>query len=237
MTSDEVVRWLESKRNPRNITGMARYGIVSANIYGISVGDLRAFAKSIGKDHALATQLWSTGSHEGRMLAAFIDEPSLVTKRQMNAWAATFDNWALCDTVCFDLFGDTPFAIEKALQWSTSDHEFIKRAAFALIAGLGVHDKKALDATFLAFLPRIEVGALDERNMVKKGVSWALRTIGKRNLALYRRAYAVARRLAASESAAARWVGKDALREFDKPATLTRLEERAARLAKKSARA
>jgi 3-methyladenine DNA glycosylase AlkD len=184
-------------------------------------------AKQIGEDHALAASLWKSGFYEARMLATMIDDPSQVTRRQMNAWVAEFDTWAICDTACFHLFGKTPFAWEKARQWAASPREFVKRSGFALMACLVAHDKSAPDAKFSALLPLIEKGATDDRNFVKKGVNWALRTIGKRSVALNAAAQEVAKRLAASSEAAPRWVGRDALRELSSAAVQTRLSRRA----------
>jgi 3-methyladenine DNA glycosylase AlkD len=191
------------------------------------VGTLLTLAKRLGKDHTLATALWESGCDEARLLAALVDDPRRVTRRQMNRWAAGFDNWAVCNTACFHLFDRTPFAWEKARQWSASPREFVKRAGFALMASLVVHDKAAPGARSLALLPLIERGAHDERNFVKKAVSWALRTIGKRDRALNVAALAVAKRLALSEEAACRWVGKDALRELSIPKVRSRLARRA----------
>jgi 3-methyladenine DNA glycosylase AlkD len=160
------------------------------------------------------------------MLAAFVDEPERVTRRQMNGWAGDFDNWAVCDHACFHLFDRTPFAYEKARQWTKSPREFVKRAGFALMASLVLHDKKASDEPFLAMLPLIEQGACDGRNFVKKAVSWALRGIGRRNLKLNAAATKVAKRLAESEEASARWVGKNALREFARPVVRAQLMRR-----------
>jgi 3-methyladenine DNA glycosylase AlkD len=205
---------------------MARYGIHATRAFGVSMGTMRPLAKRLGTDHDLAAELWASGWHETRVLAALVDDPQRVTRRQMNAWAAGFENWADCDTVCFHLFDRTPFAWEKARQWSTSRREFVKRAAFALMAGLAVHDKAAPDRRFLALLPLIERAAHDERNFVKKAVNWALRTIGKRSRALNTAALAVARRLARSKDATGRWVGRDALRELTSPNVRARLARR-----------
>jgi 3-methyladenine DNA glycosylase AlkD len=228
MDKNEVLKWLERHGSRRVKEGMARYGIeTKLRVLGVSVGTMRSLAKRLGKDHALATALWNSECYEARMLAAFVDDPSLVTRRQMNTWAADFDNWAICDTVCFHLFDRTPFAWEKARQWSTSSGEFVKRAGFALLASLAAHDKTASDAQFQALLPLIEKGASDERNFVKKGVSWALRGTGRRSLALNAAALATAKRLASSEEAASRWVGKDALRELTSPKVRSQLQRRA----------
>ena len=185
-------------------------------------------AQRIGKDHALALALWDSGWYEARLLAALVGEPERLTRRQMNAWAAGFENWADCDTACFHLFDKSPFAWEKARQWAGSRREFVKRGAFALMASLALHDKAAPDANFLAFLPLVELGARDERNFVRKGVSWALRGIGRRNQALHSAALVVARRLAQSVSAAPRWVGKDALRDLASAKVAARLARKRA---------
>jgi 3-methyladenine DNA glycosylase AlkD len=160
------------------------------------------------------------------MLTAFVAEPARVTPAQMDRWCRDFDNWAICDTLCFHLFDRTPHAFAKVEQWSDKRAEFEKRAAFALLASVAGHDKMAGDEAFLATLPLIERAATDERNFVKKGVSWALRRIGRRNRALNAAATQVAERLAASADATARWIGKDALRDITKPNALRSLRER-----------
>ena len=227
MDKEEVLEWLERKGTRRTVEGMARYGISAKRAFGVTMGMLLSLSKRVGKDHALATALWDSGWYEARLLAALVGDPQRVTRRQMNAWAASFENWADCDTACFKLFDQTPFAWEKARQWAASPREFVKRGGFALMACLALHDKAAPDKRFLAFLPLIEKGARDERNFVKKAVSWALRAIGRRNLALNAAALTVAERLALSEEAACRWVGNDALRELASPKVRSHLARRA----------
>jgi 3-methyladenine DNA glycosylase AlkD len=223
MNQREVLAWLKRKGTRRNVEGMARYGIVAERVFGVGVAPLRALAKRIGTDHALADALWKTRWYEARMLATLVADPGRLTKRQMNAWAADFDNWAICDTACFVLFDRTPHAWERARAWSRSPREFVKRAGFALMASLAGHDKAAPDAKFLALLPLIQKGAADERNFVKKGVSWALRRIGHRSRALHTAALSVARGLAASEVPSCRWVGKDTLRDLERPMVRARV--------------
>jgi 3-methyladenine DNA glycosylase AlkD len=217
------MQWLERQGSRRNVEGMARYGIVAQRAFGVSMGTLQSLSKRLGKDHALSLALWESGWYEARLLAALVGDPDRVTRRQMNAWAASFENWADCDTVCFKLFDRTSFAWDKARQWAKSPRELVKRGGFVLMACLALHDKTAPDRSFLAFLPEIEKGAHDERNFVKKGVSWALRGIGRRNPALNAAALDLARRLAQSKEASCRWVGKDALRELASPKVRARL--------------
>lgn len=218
-----ALRWLKRHSTKRTFEGMARYGIPSDNALGVSVGDIRLLAKKLGRNHLLAAALWKTACYEARMLACFVDEPARVTPGQMDRWCRDFDNWAICDTACFHLFDRTPFAWQKAREWSTSPSEFAKRAGFALMASLVAHDKAARDTQFLTLLSLIERGARDERNFVKKAVNWALRAIGKHSPALNAAALTVARRLASSKEAACRWVGKDALRELASPKVRARL--------------
>jgi 3-methyladenine DNA glycosylase AlkD len=210
----------------RNREGMARYGIVSKHVLGVSVANLRDMAKRIGRSHELAAGLWDTGVYEARMLAAFVDEPERVTGGQMDRWCRDFDNWAICDHCCFHLFDRTVHAWAKVRAWSRRTPEFERRAAFALLASLALHDKAAPDRPFRDALPLIERAAADDRNFVKKGVSWALRGVGRRSPLLHASALAVARRLAASRESAPRWIGKDALRELTSGPVLARLEAR-----------
>jgi 3-methyladenine DNA glycosylase AlkD len=218
-----VVSWLKRRGTKRVRDGMARYAIPSDKAFGVPVGVMRAFAKQIGRDHALAAALWESGEYEARMMATFVDDPARVTPAQMDRWCRDFDNWALCDTACFHLFDRTPHAWSKVARWSGRHGEFEKRAAFALLASLAGHDKAADDAPFLRSLPLVERAADDERNFVKKAVSWALRGIGRRSPVLHAAAVDLSRRLSASDVASARWIGKDALRELTSPAVTRRV--------------
>jgi 3-methyladenine DNA glycosylase AlkD len=213
---EAVVAWLKKTGTKAVRDGMARYAIPSDKAFGVSVGALRDYAKEHGKDHDLAVALWDTGHYEARMLVPFFGDPARVTPALMDRWCRDFDNWAICDAVCFHLFDRTSHAFAKIKQWARKRDEFQKRAAFALLASVALHDKKAPDEPFAEALVLIETAATDERNFVKKGVSWALRGIGHRGPELRSLATALAQRLADSENAAARWVGKDALREFNK---------------------
>jgi 3-methyladenine DNA glycosylase AlkD len=192
----------------------------------VPVGKIQQLAKRMGRNHAWALALWNTGWYEARMLAAYVDEPGRVTAKQMDRWCRDFDNWGIVDTVCFALFDRTAHAFDKVRQWASKPGEFQKRAAFALLACLALHDKAAPEEAFARCLPLIERAAADERNFVKKGVSWALRLIGRRSQRLNAAAVALARRLAAAERPAARWIGKGALKELTRAGVLRRLKAR-----------
>lgn len=215
MTAKIIIQELRRQANPKNVAGMMRFGIRSdGTLLGISIPWLRRKARGVGKNHGLALQLWRANIHEARLLAAFIEEPEKVTARQMDTWAGQFDSWDICDQVCSNVFDRTPFAYHKARRWVRDRREFVRRAGFAMMAALAVHDKGAPDARFVAFLPTIKRYATHERNFVKKSVNWALRQIGKRNAALRKQAIRTAKEIEQMESASARWIAKDALREL-----------------------
>lgn len=207
-----------------------RYGIVTKDAFGVRMNEMQRVAKQLGRNHALALALWETGNYEARTVAAFVAEPERVTPALMDRWCRDFDNWAICDTVCFHLFDRTPHVWRKVESWSRGKGEFVKRAAFALLASHALHDKRGDDAPFLRGLRLIEREATDERNFVKKAVNWALRSIGGRRPAPHRAAIVVARRLAVSSDKTARWIGKDAQRQLASPAVIRRLAARACEL-------
>jgi len=202
---------------------MARYAIPSDRAFGVSMANVQALGRRLGRSHDLADALWKTGWYEARLLAAYVDDPVSVTAAQMDRWCRDFDNWGICDTVCFVLFDRTPHAWRKVEQWSGRREEFVKRAAFALLWGLTVHDKTAGDERFVAALRLVEGAATDDRHFVKKAVNMALRAIGKRNASLNAAAAATARRLSGSTNESARWIGKDALQELISPSVMRRL--------------
>jgi 3-methyladenine DNA glycosylase AlkD len=218
-----LLRSLGELADPARLEGMARFGIDTSNAIGVTVTELRRIARGLGRDHGLATELWASGVHEARILASIVDDPDAVTERQMESWVREFGSWDLCDQVCMNLFDRTPFAFDKALEWSAREPEFEKRAGFALMASAAVHRKDRPDRDFHAFLPRIRAEATDERNYVKKAVSWALRQIGKRSASLHARAIRTAHQIETIDARPARWIARDVLRELESPAVLERL--------------
>ena len=224
MKKPEVIAKLQSLANPVNVAGMARYGINSTNTLGVSIYILREIAKEIGKDDALADELWVSGIHEARILASYIADPGKTTEERMDRWAADFDSWDVCDQVC-GFFEETPYAYHKSVAWSDRHEEFVKRAAFAIMAGLAVHDKKADNSQFERFFSIIVRESSDDRNFVRKAVNWALRNIGKRNRHLNEKAVATARQIQQIDSRSARWIAADALRELTAEKTQGKLRD------------
>ena len=227
MKAEEIVKVLKAEANPKSFEGMVRFGINPKNTLGISTPFLRKLAKDLGKNHALALQLWKTEIHEARILACFIDNPAEVSKKQVEAWALGFDSWDVCDQCCSTLFDKTSFAHQKAVEFSSRKEEFVKRTGFALMAVLAVHDKAAKNRDFEKFFPLIKRESVDERNFVKKAVNWALRQIGKRNKALNKKAIALAKQIKKIDSKPARWVASNALCELEGSAVQERLEKKA----------
>src|SRR5262245_11290583 len=223
MSVEQVLASLERMSTRKDKDNLQRFGITTDKAFGVSIANIQRLAKQLGRDHDLAAALWATGWYEARILTSFIDDPARVTSAQMDRWCRDFDNWGICDTVCFFLFDRTPFAWDKVAKWSDARGEFVKRAAFALLASLAGHDKASGDERFLRSLRLIERAASDDRNFVKKAVSWALRRIGGRSVALNGASVRLAHRLSESSHPSARWIGLEAVRDFQRPAARQRL--------------
>lgn len=214
MSPERVIATLKLYVDAQAVQRMARFGINTDQAWGISIPTLRRLARANGKDQALAIALWDSGIHEARILASMVAEPQLVTPHLMDRWVNEFDSWDVCDQVCGNLFDKTPFAYQKVMQWCHEEKEFVRRAGFVMMAELAVHDKEAPDEAFIPFFSLIKQYAWDERNFVKKAVSWALRQMGKRNKHLCAIALECANELEGMGSQAAKWIAKDALREL-----------------------
>jgi len=227
MKAEEILKQLKSLADPKSVAGMARFGINPQNTYGIAIPNLRKLAKEIGQDHLLAQQLWNSGIHEAKILASMIDDPKMVSEKQLEQWVKGFDSWDVCDQVCMNLFEKVPLAVKKIKDWSKREEEFVKRTAYALIACLAWHDKEAPDQIFINFFPIIKGGATDERNFVKKAVNWALRNIGKRNLHLNKETIKFAKEIqsASWRTKSAQWIAADAIRELEDEAVQRRLKK------------
>lgn len=221
-----ILKKLKSMARSKELEGMARYGMSLTNRLGISMWDIRKLAKEIEPDHQLAVELWRTGYQEARMLASFIDIAEEVTEDQMEEWASEFNTWDVCDQVSTGLFESTRFTKKKIKEWANREEEYVKRSAFAIIAGLAVHDKAADDEVFIKYFPMIKKASSDERNYVKKAVSWALRNIGKRNVSLNEAVLEFASELKNSESKSARWIVNDTIKDITSDATKRKFERR-----------
>ncbi|MCK4366238.1 MAG: DNA alkylation repair protein [Thermoplasmatales archaeon] len=225
MESEEVISQLKSMGSARNIEGMGRFGIKTENNLGVSVTTLRNYAKKIGTNHNLAVKLWESGIRDARMVAACIEDSKTVSEEQIDKWVNDFDSWDICDYCCGHLIDKTPFAYKKAKEWSGRKEEFQKRAGFALMAWLAVHDKKTDDSEFEEFLKIIKKESTDERNFVRKAVNWALRNIGKRDITMNKKAVEIAKEIQKIDSKSARWIANDAIRELTSEKVKQRLKK------------
>jgi 3-methyladenine DNA glycosylase AlkD len=224
MTVELVIAELKKHYNKKNIEGMERFGINVEKAFGLNAPTIKSIARKIGKNHELALQLWESGYHEARQVAFLIDDPKLVTKSQMNKWVRDFQSWDICDGACCYLFEKTDHAIEKIFEWAEKKDEYVRRAAFSLIAYAAVHQKTRDDNDFLAFFPLIKKYSTDERNFVKKSVNWSLRQIGKRSIFLNKKALQLAEEITKIDSKSARWIAKDAIRELRNPKIQARIK-------------
>jgi 3-methyladenine DNA glycosylase AlkD len=222
-TLADALDLLQQHGRPAELDGMKRFGMDVDRRLGVSVPQLRRIRKLLGRDHALATSLWESGIPEAQILAGMVADPARLTSREMDAWARSMRSWDVCDGACLNAFVHSPLAWDKVHAWTARHDEFVRRAGFALLATLAVHDKDADDARFIAALKLIEATADDDRNFVRKAVNWALRNIGKRNAALHAAALACAQRIQARPTRAARWIAADALRELRSEAVRRRL--------------
>jgi 3-methyladenine DNA glycosylase AlkD len=229
MHFSEVIAELHSMAEPTVVRGLSRFGLPAEHALGISAPNLRSLAKRIGKDQALSLRLWTTGIPDARVLAALVGEPAHVSRRQMARWAGDFDSWGVCDACCGVLFVFTPHAREMAFKWTRDKREYVKRAGFALMASMAVHQKSLADSTFVPMLKAIREQSVDERRFVKKAVNWALRQIGKRNQHLNSLAIGTATKVHSLNSSSARWIASDALRELRSDAVHRRLKSKMAK--------
>ncbi|MCK5629900.1 MAG: DNA alkylation repair protein [Nanoarchaeota archaeon] len=220
---DDIIKELKKLSVPNRKADFLRFGINIDNALFIQMPVLRDIAKSVGKNHKLVEDLWNTGIHEARIIACLIDEPDKVTEKQMEKWVKDFNSWDICDQCCNNLFRKTRFAHQKAVEWSSREEEFVKRAGFVMMAVLAVHDKKSEDNVFLKFLEIAKKESTDERNFVKKAVNWAIRQIGKRNELLNQKATAICHQIEKKDSKPSKWIAKDALRELNSEEVKKRL--------------
>lgn len=217
MTYPEIIEALRDLGDPQKAAKKAeKFNIPAVNALGVYQSDLKEMAKHLTADETLGLRLIGSEVYEARLLGARVFPVDALTPELMDAWIVTFDNWEICDTFCMQLFARSALAPQKIREWATRDAAFEKRAAFATLAALVMADKQSGNETFLSYFSLIRAAADDNRNFVKKAVSWALRGIGKRNVDLRKEAIALAKTLAKRPEKATRWIASDVLRELEK---------------------
>lgn len=205
---------------------MKRFGITAVDAFGVSAPDIRSIARQIKKDHELALSLWETDIHDARILAVLIADPERATISQMESWTRSMRNWAQCDAACGEYFRRTRYAADLPNRWCPRQKEFVRRAGFVMIAAMAVHHKHVEDNMFEELFLLIKEYSIDERNFVRKGVNWAIRQIGKRNIRLHKKAIALSEEIQNIPSRSAKWIAADALRELNHPTTISRLRKK-----------
>ena len=225
MNYGDIISYFEKHESEKARKGMEKYKVGCKDKYGISMPVLRKLSKKIGKNHQLALKLWKHGYHESRILATLIEEKDKVDENQLEKWVNDFDSWDICDQACINLFVNMPLAISKIKEWAKSDKEFVKRTSFSLIAVIAVHNKNEDDNYFERFFPLIKEACIDEKNYVKKAVNWALRSIGKKNKYLNKKAIEVANEILEMDSKTAKWIGRDAIKELESKEVQNRLSK------------
>jgi len=222
MNAEEIITHLKKHENTAHLHNMNRFGINTNNALGVPLSILRPYAKKIGTNHTLALNLWKTRVHEARLLATLIDNPKKVDEQQMEQWASDFQCWDLCDQCCLNLFDKTEYTLQKIQEWSKREEEFVKRAGFVLIAALAIHNKEAANQYFNQFYPLLIRESTDERIYVKKAISWALRSIGKRNHVLNKKAIKIAKEIREKKNKTSQWIAAQTINEL----TSQKIQER-----------
>jgi 3-methyladenine DNA glycosylase AlkD len=215
MELKEALKLIEAKADSKRIAAMQGFAIHGSNVMGVSMPDIRAIAKQIGKNQPLALGLWDTGLHEARICATLIAVPTEFSPQLMDAWTHDFATWDLCDQACSNLFIKTKYAPTKVIEYAESESEFVKRTAFSLIAYMACHYKRHPDSFFMPYFQLIKDHATDDRNFVKKSVNWALRGIGKRNKRMCDASLVTAYELLETKNKTAQWIAKDAIKELE----------------------
>jgi 3-methyladenine DNA glycosylase AlkD len=227
MKLEEIIRKLKSLENPKNIQGMARFGIKpKTKVLGISVPELRKMAKRIGKNHKLGLELWNSRIHEARLLAIFISDAESFTEKQIEKWVKDFDSWDITDQACMNLFYKNKIACKKIADFAKRSREFEKRTAFSLIACVAFKNKSLKNKDFEKFFDLIRKASNDERNFVKKAINWALRQIGKRNKNLNKKSVKIAKEVSKMKEKSAKWIANNALSELQSEAVQKRLQHK-----------
>lgn len=226
MTLRNVLQILRSRGSSRTINAMERFNIPSDKVFGVSAPEIRSLAKKIGTNHPLALQLWESGYHEARILAALTADPDKARLTDLDHWVRGIANWAQCDAACAEFFQRTRFAEQLPARWIKSPKEFVRRAGCVMIAVMAVHHKQSDDHIFERYFPLLKEYSTDERNFVRKGINWALRQIGKRNERLHKKAIALSLEIQNIPSHSAKWIASDALRELNSPKTKAIIQRR-----------
>lgn len=221
MQAEEILRQIRNLSTTAFKKQMqSRFGINTERAVGTPVTKLREIAKKITKpNQPLADELWKSGVHEARILAAMLANPATITRTQLNKWVADLNSWDICDACACHLFSKVKNPIALAEKWIKKEDEFVRRAGFATLCFLAMPRAKTKDEDLIKLLPLVKIHAADPRPMVFKAVNWTLRSFGKKNSQLTPYAVACAYEILDlyDENKTAQWVAKNALWELHSP--------------------
>jgi len=71
---------------PRRGRFIARHGMATDNMYGVSIADLKVISKKIKGDQRLALGLFATGNVDAMYLAGMVADGSKMSTRELQAW-------------------------------------------------------------------------------------------------------------------------------------------------------
>lgn len=214
MECGQAIEALRTMADEKHKANVVRMGIPEHCSIGVSTGDIRKMAKTIGKSNELAYELWQTGLHEAKLLAVLLFDKKQMTFSAAGKLMDDVISWDLCDHLCKNLIIKLKGYDSLIAEWVVSEQTYKKRGAFTLMAASVVHEKNMADETLEDYLHLISENSNDEREHVKKAVSWALREIGKKDFNYNEKAVLLAMELKENGSQAQRWIGKDALKEL-----------------------
>jgi len=231
MNSSQIIDQLKSMSSDKYKANVIKMGIPEHSSLGVSTGEIRTLAKKLEKSNALATELWDTGYHEARLLAVLLFDKKNTPLEEVKKLMSQVISWDLCDHLCKNLIIKIKGYEELIPLWVYSEQLYEKRAAFTLIAAGVVHEKNLTDNILDGYLDIVQTYSDDDREHVKKAVSWALREIGKKDFNYNEKAILLARELIEHGTKAQSWIGKNALKELE---TLVQVEERGRLITSKS---
>ncbi|GCF94467.1 hypothetical protein NRIC_23580 [Enterococcus florum] len=225
----DIVNHLKHISSDKYKTNVIKLGIPEEDALGVPTSELRKIARTLPKDKLFLYELWKTGYHECKLLTVLSLKPKECTENEILALMEEIDSWDLCDLFCKTILIKRDFDFYIHL-WIQSEELFKRRAAFTLIASKSTHAKLS-DEEIADYLKLIEQHSDDERLLVKKAASWALRELGKISYDAKERSIETATALLQQPSKTQQWIAKEALKELQ---TLVKVDGRSRLISNKS---
>jgi 3-methyladenine DNA glycosylase AlkD len=111
--------------------------------YGVGLTELRKLARTIGKDHALALELWKSDIYEARILGLLIDDPKLITREQAEEQVEDLNEPVLAHVFssCDASLAKVPFIVELATDWIDSKDKTRRSCGYGLLSEIASSKK------------------------------------------------------------------------------------------------